>query len=159
MVGTGITAENLWDEFLEHDKIDIYVAAYTVPLTVGGNRHRHQKPIRSGPLIGYGINVIRDGDDAGVLATDRVKFKGVNHRIRDLTGGGYGNRLQESVISGAGIGHGIDIALNEKNVGLFSLVKVKNVVHRIGYDDRDGASDAIGSSHGEGCCGGCVRGG
>jgi hypothetical protein len=33
MAGTGINADNLWDEFLGHDKLDVYIAAYTVPLT------------------------------------------------------------------------------------------------------------------------------
>ena len=31
--GTGINADNVWDEYLENSNLDVYIAAYTVPLT------------------------------------------------------------------------------------------------------------------------------
>ncbi|MBQ10973.1 MAG: hypothetical protein CMJ45_05425 [Planctomyces sp.] len=33
MAGTGISADNLWDEYLEDTDVDVYIAAYTIPLT------------------------------------------------------------------------------------------------------------------------------
>ena len=33
MAGTGIESENLWDEYLEDTDVDVFIAAYTVPLT------------------------------------------------------------------------------------------------------------------------------
>lgn len=33
MAGTGINADNVWDEYMENTNLDFYIAAYTVPLT------------------------------------------------------------------------------------------------------------------------------
>ena len=33
MAGTGISADNLWDEYVEGTTLDFYIAAYTIPLT------------------------------------------------------------------------------------------------------------------------------
>ena len=33
MAGTGISYDNLWDEYSEDTDLDFYIAAYTVPLT------------------------------------------------------------------------------------------------------------------------------
>ena len=69
-----------------------------------------------------------------MIALDRIKLQGVYDRIGNLTVAGYLDRLQETIIEGARIGYGVNVARDMDHIGPIALnrIKLQGVYDRIG---------------------------